>query len=190
MRKIMRRLFSIVSLVLIISCMMGVKSYASSEYPYAFDFDNQVLNIKAGSYADVTMWSRWDYTYYISNHTSKKTYIDCKWVAGNEIIRVYVGEDEQAKDITFYFYVDQDHYRCGDDYATILVRVKDTKPGMVVEGVDTLKTYAGNNAEFNAYYYFVNYTDLQAAFGLNGDALLKHYNTFGKAEGRVANKLK
>lgn len=56
--------------------------------------------------------------------------------------------------------------------------------------VEALKTYKGNTSEFNAYYYYTNYADLQGALGANGDALLKHYNTYGKAEGRVANKIK
>lgn len=54
--------------------------------------------------------------------------------------------------------------------------------------VEALKSYKGNTAEFNAYYYYVNYPDLQAAIGADGKALLKHYNEFGKAEGRVASK--
>jgi hypothetical protein len=49
-----------------------------------------------------------------------------------------------------------------------------------------LKSYKGNTAEFNAYNYYSRYADLQAAIGPNGDALLKHYNEFGKAEGRNA----
>ncbi|MBE5823929.1 MAG: hypothetical protein E7308_07640 [Butyrivibrio sp.] len=54
--------------------------------------------------------------------------------------------------------------------------------------VEALKSYKGNTAEFNAYYYYMNYPDLQTAIGADGKALLKHYNEFGKAEGRVASK--
>lgn len=52
--------------------------------------------------------------------------------------------------------------------------------------VDALKTYKGNTAEFNAYDYYMNNTDLQTAVGADGDALLKHYKAYGKKEGRVA----
>ena len=52
--------------------------------------------------------------------------------------------------------------------------------------VEALKTYKGNNAEFNAYAYYMRYADLQAAFGPNGDLLLKHYNEHGKKENRIA----
>ena len=56
--------------------------------------------------------------------------------------------------------------------------------------IDTLVSYAGNTTEFSAYYYFANYPDLQAAFGANPDALLKHWNEFGKSEGRIADRIK
>ena len=52
--------------------------------------------------------------------------------------------------------------------------------------VQELKTYKGNTTTFNAYDYYINYVDLQTAIGADGDALLKHYNEHGKAEGRVA----
>ncbi len=52
--------------------------------------------------------------------------------------------------------------------------------------VEALKTYKGNTKEFNAYYYYENNADLQTAIGANGDALLKHYNEYGKKEGRIA----
>ncbi len=53
--------------------------------------------------------------------------------------------------------------------------------------IEALKNYAGNSAEFNAYNYYTRYADLQTALGANGDALLNHWNTSGKAEGRIGN---
>ena len=52
--------------------------------------------------------------------------------------------------------------------------------------IEALKTYKGNTDKFNAYAYYTNNTDLQAAIGADGDKLLAHYNKYGKAEGRVA----
>lgn len=52
--------------------------------------------------------------------------------------------------------------------------------------VEALKTYKGNTSEFNAYTYYINNKDLQTAFGADGDKLLKHFNEYGKAEGRKA----
>ncbi len=52
--------------------------------------------------------------------------------------------------------------------------------------IEALKTYSGNTSEFNAYNYYTRYADLQTAIGADGDALLAHYNNYGKAEGRNA----
>lgn len=52
--------------------------------------------------------------------------------------------------------------------------------------VEALKTYKGNTKDFNAYTYYAKNADLQSAIGANADALLKHYNDYGKAEGRIA----
>lgn len=53
--------------------------------------------------------------------------------------------------------------------------------------VEELRTYSGNTSEFNAYTYYTRYADLQSAIGANGDALLKHWQAYGKAESRIAN---
>jgi hypothetical protein len=55
--------------------------------------------------------------------------------------------------------------------------------------VEALKSYKGNDASFNAYYYYTNYSDLQSVFGADGKALKNHWNQFGQKEGRVANQL-
>lgn len=50
--------------------------------------------------------------------------------------------------------------------------------------VEALKTASVNSSEFNAYYYYITYPDLQSAFGANADLLYVHWTTVGKAEGR------
>lgn len=50
--------------------------------------------------------------------------------------------------------------------------------------VEALKTASVNSSEFNAYYYYITYPDLQAAFGANADLLYIHWTTVGKTEGR------
>ncbi len=66
-----------------------------------------------------------------------------------------------------------------------------TKTTVVVNAatdtIEDLKTYKGNTKEFNAYTYYISNTDLQLAIGPDGDKLLKHFNDYGKAEGRKAN---
>ena len=83
-------------------------------------------------------------------------------------------------------------------YSQFLMRGRDvflqafTDAGIVAEDpsviakANALKAYPGNTSEFNAYNYYSRYPDLQAGLGANGDALFKHYNEFGKAEGRDA----
>ncbi len=70
--------------------------------------------------------------------------------------------------------------------ATQAAQTTAAKETGVSKEVEALKTYKGNNNEFNAYTYYMNNADLQAAIGPNGDALLKHYTENGKAEGRKA----
>lgn len=61
-----------------------------------------------------------------------------------------------------------------------------TTTTVVDPAIEALKTYKGNTKEFNAYAYYINNADLQTAIGADGDKLLKHYNEYGKAEGRKA----
>ena len=61
-----------------------------------------------------------------------------------------------------------------------------TQTNAATDAVEALKTYKGNTKDFNAYTYYINNTDLQTAVGADGDKLLKHYNDFGKTEGRIA----
>lgn len=186
MKSLVRKLSGILALAFLLTFTFNTQVKAEGDWDWAFGFSDTVMDIKAGDYKEIELYARFDYTYYISEHTSKKTYIDCDFREGTKKIKVHIGEDEQVKNITFYFYATYND----NNYRYIDVRVKDIKTGFTVPGAEALKTYAGNNAEFNAYYYFVNYPDLQAAFGINGDALLNHWNSFGKSEKRVANKIK
>jgi hypothetical protein len=43
--------------------------------------------------------------------------------------------------------------------------------------------------EYNALDYYLNYPDLQAAFGANAFALVEHYAVHGRFEGRIANRM-
>ena len=65
----------------------------------------------------------------------------------------------------------------GDDPYTAF-----SKATTVYNGVDY-------KAEYNPLYYYLNYGDLRAAYGANPDKLIEHWVTFGKKEGRVANRL-
>ncbi|MBQ6587423.1 MAG: hypothetical protein IJI01_01945 [Butyrivibrio sp.] len=181
-----------VTLTLVMLCSIGVsnKAYAASECPEFFDLGDQVISMDAGTTREVWLYAKVNYNYYIGKHSSKGTYIECSSRRNTENIKIHIGADEQEKNVFFYFYPAEDPYEHWDAYATLEVYVQNIKPALADPSAEVLKTYAGNNAEFNAYYYYVNYPDLQAAFGKNGDALLNHWNTCGKAELRTANKIK
>ncbi|MCR4833549.1 MAG: hypothetical protein K5900_08220 [Butyrivibrio sp.] len=73
---------------------------------------------------------------------------------------------------------------------TALIPVNQVKAETVTtasaQEIEALKTASVNSDEFNAYFYYMTYTDLQAAFGANADLLYAHWTTAGKAEGRIA----
>jgi len=63
-------------------------------------------------------------------------------------------------------------------------------PYQILSNGTTVYLGTDYSSEYNALSYYLNYPDLQAAFGTDTDALLEHYVIHGKAEGRVANRLK
>ncbi len=75
------------------------------------------------------------------------------------------------------------------DCIEIYVQNIDYEYAKLLEDASILKFYSKNSKDFNAYNYFVNYKDLQNAFGIDGDALYNHYITCGVNEKRIANKL-
>ena len=189
MKKITRKIISGLLLAMMLVTVLNVKSFAASDYEYGFDLGDTVVSMNVGTTKDVWMWSRYNYTYFIGDHTSKDTYCECKFSKGTEYIRLHIGKDETVKNVFFYFYIDEDPAKNGSNYASIEVYVQGINSALADSTAAPLASYSGNTAAFNAYYYYINYPDLRTAFGANADALLKHYNAFGKTEGRVANKL-
>ncbi|MBQ3795951.1 MAG: hypothetical protein II842_06650 [Butyrivibrio sp.] len=196
MKKMKRNAARFVSgllLVLMLVSVFNVKTYAASDYPYGFDFGDTVVSMDAGSTREVWFWSRYNYTYYIGDHTSKDTYVECTFKKGTENIKLHIGKDETVKNVFFYFYIDEDPYKNGDNYASIEVYVQNinqTPAAPSDPAAAALMSYSGNNSAFNAYYYYMNYADLRTSIGANPDALLSHYTTFGVKEGRIANRIK
>jgi hypothetical protein len=190
MKKTVSKVIAAIFAVVLTFTAFNFKSLAYSEVPDYMDFGDCVVSINAGSYADV--WFKTDYNYnvFLGDHTSKFTYIDCTGKGGSEYVRLHIGADEQVKNVFFYFYIRDDRVADSDIHDCIEVYVQniDTSYAQKNAEMNALKTYAGNNGEFNAYIYYTNYADLRAAFGTDAAALLNHYNTLGKAEGRVANK--
>lgn len=181
---------------------LNITSYAASDYPFpdVFDFGDQTMSINVGDSKTVWVQSKYNYVCFVGNHSSQGTYIECSCKKGTEYATIHIGADETVKNVFFYFYVDEDPYKNGSQYATIEVYAQGigqastaytaSTPYTSDPAATSLISYANNNAAFNAYYYYMNYADLRAAFGANPDALLQHYTTYGVKEGRIANRLK
>lgn len=196
MKKTLTRFISIFTAALILALSFGTDAQAYSERLDFFDFEQTVFKMDAGSTKDIRLVSYYDYTYYVGPHTSAGTYMECTFKSGTEVVRLHIGADETVKNVFFHFYVDDKRIGTVDVHDCIEVYVQNINPTAAQGGkeyraaVDNLKKYAGNTNEFNAYYYYVNYADLQNAFGPDGDKLLEHYNVFGKNEKRIATRFK
>jgi hypothetical protein len=191
MKSIITKLVAAVLLVALCITTFNITSFAYSEVPDYFDFGESTLSMDAGTSRTVWVRSNYKYSAFVGPHTSKKTYIDCTEKAGSEYVTLYIGPDETEKNVFFYFYVNDKEVENTDIHDCIEVYVQniDYSYQQRAEEAAALKYYANNNAEFNAYYYYMNYEDLRNAFGTNGDALYNHFYTSGKAEGRVGNRL-
>ncbi len=190
MKKIISKVIAAAFAAVLTFSAAGVTSFAYSEVPEYMDFGDCVVSIDAGSYADVWYKTNYNYEVYLGNHTSRFTYIECTGHGGSEYVRLHIGADEQEKNVFFYFYIRDDKVKNSDIHDCIEVYVQniDTSYAQRNAEMNALKAYAGNSSEFNAYIYYTNYADLRAAFGPDAAALLNHYNTMGKAEGRVASR--
>ncbi|MBQ9332759.1 MAG: hypothetical protein IJS12_00300 [Lachnospiraceae bacterium] len=196
MKKTLTRFIGIFTAALILALSFGTDAQAYSEREGFWDFEQTVIKMDAGSTRDIRVISNYDYTYYVGPHTSAGTYMECTFKAGTEVVRLHIGADETVKNVFFHFYADDVRLGVVDVHDCIEVYVQNINQTAAQGGqeyraaVENLKKYAGNTNEFNAYYYYVNYADLQNAFGPDGDKLLEHYNVFGKNEKRIATRFK
>ncbi|WP_022763502.1 hypothetical protein [Butyrivibrio sp. WCD2001] len=196
MKRFMKSSIAVFALSLILIATFGTKALAYSEIPDCFDFTETVLKMDAGTTKQIPIMAYYNYTYYLGPHTSSGTYMECSYKTGYQYVTLHIGADETEKNIFYHFYVDDDRMPTSEKHDCIEVYVQNINPAAAAAAdakeaaISGLKNYSGNNAEFNALYYYSNYKDLQDAFGTNPDLLLAHYNQFGKNEGRIANKLK
>lgn len=196
MKKILTRSIAIFASALILAMSFGATAEAGTSRPGYFDFEQTVIKMDAGSTRELRAIFNYDYTYYLGPHTSAGTYLECTFHSGTEMLRLHIGADETVKNVFFYFYVDDVKLGVCEIFDCIEVYVQNINTTAAQGGqeyrnaVEALKKYSGNTNEFNAFYYYINYADLQNAFGPNGDKLLEHYNTFGKNEKRIATRFK
>ena len=191
MRKQIERIIATAAIIILSITAFNFKSFAYSEIPDCFDFEQCCVSMDAGSTRDLWIRATYDYDAFVGNHTSSKTYIECSEKSGSQHIVLHIGPDEQEKNVFFYFYVDDKRVDSHDLHDCIEVYVQniDTSYQQRADMAAPLKWYANNNSEFNAYDYYMNYPDLQNAYGTNADALFTHFYQSGKAEHRVANRL-
>ena len=109
MQKFFRKFCAVICAVLALTLMCGSTVLADGRDTSLFDFGQTVLTIPQGGSAKISLYSRFDYTYYITGQTSKKTYLDADYHSGSGNVTFHVGADEKIGTVTFYFYaVDHD----------------------------------------------------------------------------------
>ncbi|SCX93394.1 hypothetical protein SAMN02910292_00522 [Lachnospiraceae bacterium XBB2008] len=197
MKNILKRMIGLIMLTVVLVFSFSAKADAYSERLDYFDFEQTVLKMDAGSVKELRIISYYDYTYYVGPHTSSATYMECSFKSGTEVVRLHIGPDETVKNIFFHFYLDDKRVGSNTDvHDCIEVYVQNIDPEAVLKldenkaAVEKLRTFSGNTTEFNALCYYYNYKDLRDAFGPNAEALLDHWNTYGKNENRIANRLR
>ena len=109
MKKLFRKLSAVICAVLALTLMCGSTVLADGRDTSLFDFGQTVLTIPQGGSAKISLYSRFDYTYYMTGQTSKKTYLDGDYHSGSSNVTFHIGADEKIGTVTFYFYaVDHD----------------------------------------------------------------------------------
>jgi len=107
--------------------MMTVNAHAESDLPMYFDFGDTVIDMDAGSTKTMHMRANYNYTYHIGSHTSAGTYLECSFKSGTQDVIFHIGADEQAKNVPFYFYVDDEKVMSDATYDDVLVHVNNGK---------------------------------------------------------------
>ena len=105
MKKIFRKFISGICAALVLTLMCGSTVLADGRDTSLFDFGQTVLTIPQGGSAKISLYSKYDYTYYITGQSSKKTYLDTDYKSGSSYVTFHVGADEKVGTVTFYFYV-------------------------------------------------------------------------------------
>ena len=124
MNKTIRSIIGITLAVLMLATVPAVSSFAYGADPEVMDFQDSNITVAAGSSYTMELRSTYDYTYYIVGSTSKATRLEASFKSGTQKITFYVGADEAAKTVLFYFYVADDRLQTTDKWDVIQVNVK------------------------------------------------------------------
>ena len=138
MIKHLKRFFAVLSTAMLLCItIMQTNVYAYSDIPEYFDFGDACVSINAGE--SYTMWFRstYNYTYYIGDHTSKLTYVECTFHSGTEYLVFHIGPDEQVKNVFFHFYVDDEQVHSDDVHDCVEVYVQNIDKSLANTNVKT-----------------------------------------------------
>lgn len=109
---------------LLLGLALPSKSYAYSDIPAYFDFQDSVISINAGESKTMTLRANYNYTYYLGAHTSSRTYLECSFKSGTQKVTFHIGPDEQEKNVFFHFYVDDPLVESTDTHDSVEVYVQ------------------------------------------------------------------
>ncbi|WP_026520767.1 hypothetical protein [Butyrivibrio sp. VCB2001] len=143
MNKIMKCLTGVILGIALIAMLPATKAYASSSQ-FWLDFGETTMSIPAGS--EHTMWLRSDYnyTYYVEGATSSGTYCECSYKSGSQNVTFHIGADEQAGNIFFHFYADDERLQSEDAHDCVEVYVQGIKPASTTLPVTIAKGKTGS----------------------------------------------
>lgn len=199
MKKI--KITKIIALALIMTMLCSITAFADS-HEWRFDFQQMVIKLAPGDcFKDFKVKLDTDYrdsySVYLVGNTSKKTYVWGDFKTGSSKLDIYIGEDEQAKRISMYFYLDDtDMWDCidinivdpinSDIPETRVKAFKEAKKASETKPVasSTLKTMSDGTL-FDPVYYAQKNKDVVKAVGTDEKKLYKHYKKYGKKEGRL-----
>lgn len=145
MNKTIRAIIGITLSVFMLASMPAVTSFAYGADTEVMDFQDSVITVEAGSSYTMNFRSTYNYTYYIQGSTSKATRLDASFKSGTQQITFYVGADETAKTVIFYFYVADDRLQTTDKWDSIQVNVKGSKAAAAAAVTQNVTLASGKN---------------------------------------------
>ena len=122
-----RRYVAAFMAMLTLVMMMGMTVSADSSRPDYFDFGETVMKINAGESKTISFRTPYDWTYFITGATSKKTYLSGNYKAGTSQITFNIGEDETGKNVFFHFYVADERVASTDVHDAVEIYVQPPK---------------------------------------------------------------
>ena len=128
MKRSIKSIIGITLAVLLLAAIPATHSLAYGQDTSCLDFQDSTIAVAAGSSYTMTLRATYNYTYYTEGATSKGTYLGCDFKSGTKPITFYVGADETAKTVMFYFYIDDDRLQTKDKWDAIQVNVKGAAP--------------------------------------------------------------